>query len=274
MAKGNGGIDFAIRETLQELILAALSKTDFFKKAAFYGGTALRIFYGLPRFSENLDFSLVKKDDSFHWDPYFDEIESVFNRYGLKIDALEKEKITKSDVRSAFVKQNTIETMKVILPSDIVAPRINHNQVTRIKFEADTLPPDGARYQWLNLTDPFYADIRVLDLPSLFAGKISAVLLRHWKNRVKGRDFFDYLFHVGRGSKINMEYLYQNLLKAGVKPEKWNMDVLKALLKERFESVDFVEAANETREFLDNPDDISKWDLSYFLSTLDRLNEN
>ena len=266
-------IDMAVKEVLQELILAALSTTDFFSKAAFYGGTALRIFYGLRRFSEDLDFTMISPNPDFSWGPYFSQIKSHFARYGLMVEAVEREKVVSTDTRSAFIKQNTIETMKILLPADIVMPPLNHNQVTKIKFEVDTMPPEGATYQWLNLSEPFFSNVRVLDLPSLFAGKISAVLLRHWGSRIKGRDFYDYLYYVGRGAKINMAFLSANLEKAGVVSNPFTIVELKKMLAERFASIDFQEAALEASFFLENPEETKLWGLDYFLNTLDRLIE-
>ncbi|MBP5216894.1 MAG: nucleotidyl transferase AbiEii/AbiGii toxin family protein [Bacilli bacterium] len=263
-------LDMAIKEVLQELILVSLSTTDFFSKAGFYGGTSLRVFHGLRRFSEDLDFALLKEDCDFRWTPYFKQIEQTFQRFGLRIETIEREKISATDTRSAFIKENAIETMKILLPDDMPLPSINHNQVTTIKFEVDTVPPEGATYEWLNLSQPFFANIRVFDIPSLFAGKISAVLLRQWKNRVKGRDFYDYLYYVGRGAKINMAYLSQNLAKTGRK-EELSLDGLKKLLAERFETIDFQEAAKETARFLEKAEEVDCWDKDLFLSTLDRL---
>lgn len=263
-------LDMAIKEVLQELILASLSTTDFFSKAAFYGGTSLRIFYGLRRFSEDLDFSLLEKDPSFKWAPYFKQIEQTFERFGLKVETIEREKVSATDTRSAFIKENTIETMKILLPDDFAFPPLNHNQVTKIKFEVDTVPPRGATYQWLHLSQPFFANIRVLDLPSLFAGKISAVLLRQWKSRIKGRDFYDYLYYVGRNAKINLNYVSQNLAKAGI-TDPLSLERLKQMLADRFQTVDFKEAANEAATFLENPKEVETWDKEFFLATLERL---
>ncbi len=61
----------AMKEIMQEIVLCGLSRAGFFKKAAFYGGTALRIFYGLDRFSEDLDFSLETADPAFDLSAYF-----------------------------------------------------------------------------------------------------------------------------------------------------------------------------------------------------------
>ncbi|MCX6195067.1 MAG: nucleotidyl transferase AbiEii/AbiGii toxin family protein [Flavobacteriia bacterium] len=98
----------ALREIMQEITLAALSRTDFFEKAGFYGGTALRIFYGLDRFSEDLDFSLMEVDEAFTLEPYFSAIHTEFESLGIKVSIKEKEKLQQSSIESAFLKTETI----------------------------------------------------------------------------------------------------------------------------------------------------------------------
>ena len=265
-------LDYAIREVIQELVLAALSKTDFFAKAAFYGGTASRIFYDLPRFSEDLDFALLIPDPEFHWETYFKTIRNVFAIYGLNVETIEKVKIQGTDTRSAFIKENTIEIIQVVVPQGLFPTNINHNEATKVKFEIDINPPAGAHYEWLNLSDPFMVDVRVLNSSSLFAGKIAALLMRGWKNRVKGRDFFDYLFYVGKNTPINLEYLASNLRKGGMwKEETFSLDQLKNLLAERFSAIDFAEAYEEVRPFVLGNEVANHWNEEYFLRTLDRL---
>ena len=106
--KNEGEILDALREIMQEITLAALSRTDFFEKAAFYGGTALRIFYGLDRFSEDLDFSLMEVDEAFTLEPYFSAIQTEFESLGIKVSIKEKGKLQQSSIESAFLKTETI----------------------------------------------------------------------------------------------------------------------------------------------------------------------
>ena len=108
----------ALREIMQEIALAGLSRTDFFEKAAFYGGTALRIFYKLDRFSEDLDFSLLKPNANFKLEPYFGAIISEFEALGLTISIREKDKKNKTAIESAFLKSETI--WKELVLEDIV----------------------------------------------------------------------------------------------------------------------------------------------------------
>src|SRR5260221_7020141 len=82
----------ALREIMQQVALAGLSRANFYEKAAFYRGTALRIFYGLDRFSEDLDFSLLAEDPGFSFKPYLDAIIGEFRSQGMEVTVREKEK--------------------------------------------------------------------------------------------------------------------------------------------------------------------------------------
>ena len=101
----------AMKEIMQEIVLCGLSRAGFFKKAAFYGGTALRIFYGLDRFSEDLDFSREIPDPSFELSEYFPMLEKEVKSFGLHVEIMEKKKAKDSNIRSAFVKGNTKEQL-------------------------------------------------------------------------------------------------------------------------------------------------------------------
>ena len=71
----------ALKEIAQEIALMSLSRTGFFRVAAFQGGTCLRILYGLERFSEDLDFVLDMPDKKFNWDIYIKGMTEEFKAY-------------------------------------------------------------------------------------------------------------------------------------------------------------------------------------------------
>ena len=177
----------ALREIMQEITLAALSRTDFFEKAAFYGGTALRIFYGLDRFSEDLDFSLLKADEGFTLEPYFSAILTEFEALGIKVRINEKEKAKRSSIESAFLKTETI-WKELVLEDILKQTGVKSNKPIKIKIEVDRNPPLGFQTEEKLLIRPFSFYVRCFKLPSLFAGKLHALLYRKWNNRVKGRD--------------------------------------------------------------------------------------
>jgi hypothetical protein len=167
----------ALREIMQEITLAGLSRTNFFEKAAFYGETALRIFYGLDRFSEDLDFSLLETDDEFTLEPYFEAIQTEFASLGIQVQIKEKEKTQHSSVESAFLKTETI--WKEIVLEDIVKQiGVKSNKSIKIKIEVDCKPPQGFETEEKLLIRPFSFYVKCFTRPSLFAGKLHALLYR------------------------------------------------------------------------------------------------
>ncbi|MBR7091441.1 MAG: nucleotidyl transferase AbiEii/AbiGii toxin family protein, partial [Clostridia bacterium] len=184
----------AIKEVIQEVVLCGLSRAGFFSEVAFYGGTALRIFYGLDRFSEDLDFSLLTTNRDFSLDKYLAVLENEVKALGLNLKIEVKEKTKQSDIKSAFLKSNTKE---MLLYFYNVQEPIHHMDEIKIKFEIDTNPPSDANFEYKFGLMPYPYEVRLYDMPSLFAGKIHAVLCRAWKSgRVKGRDLYDYIFYI------------------------------------------------------------------------------
>src|SRR5271165_7562310 len=98
----------ALKEILQELALVGLWRSRFFEHAAFYGGTALRVLYGLDRFSEDLDFTLLKPDPNFDFTPFLDGIRKELASFGFELEIAQKMKTTETSIISAFMKMNTI----------------------------------------------------------------------------------------------------------------------------------------------------------------------
>ncbi len=266
-----------IKEILQEIALAGLSRGGFFEKAAFYGGTCLRIFYGLNRFSEDLDFALLTEDKNFRLDQYFPTLEKEFRSYGIDISVEEKNNSVDTEVQSAFLKGNTLMIMMTFFPRSEDAKKIISNQKLKIKFEIDTNNPNGGRTESKFRMLPAPYEARVFDEATLFAGKIHAIICRNYKNNVKGRDYYDYLFYIGKGSKFNLTYL-ENKLKntKGIlaENEKLTLDKIKTLLKNRFETVDYESAKKDVSNFISDKENLNLWKKELFLSTLEELNNN
>ena len=217
----------AMKEIIQEIVLCGLSRAGFFNKAAFYGGTALRIFYGLNRFSEDLDFSLTSPEPDFDLSSYFPVLKKEVTSWGLNVDISLKEKNTDSAIRSAFLKGNTMEHMLVFYASESLKSGISRDEVIKIKFEVDTMPPEGAGYENKYRLLPSPYEVKMYDMPSLFAGKVHAVICRAWKQRVKGRDLYDYIFYLSRNASLNLPHLKARLVQSGAwDPEKALCDKL------------------------------------------------
>ncbi len=274
--KNNEERENAAKEIIQEIALAGLSRGGFFEKAAFYGGTCLRIFYGLNRFSEDLDFALLEKDPDFRLSDYFPSLEREFASYGIEIRAEEKKKAFDSDVQSAFLKGNTLALMMTFFPKSEDARKIISNQKMKIKFEVDTDNPKGGRTETKFRLLPAPYQVRVFGESTLFAGKIHAIICRNYKNHVKGRDYYDYLFYIGKGSAFNLEYL-ENKLKnteAIAQNEKLTLGKVKEMLKARFETVDYESAKEDVSNFINDKSGLSLWKKELFLVTLNELKAN
>ncbi|NMA06745.1 MAG: nucleotidyl transferase AbiEii/AbiGii toxin family protein [Ruminococcaceae bacterium] len=254
-----------VKEIMQEMVLCGLSRAGFFKHAAFYGGTALRIFYGLDRFSEDLDFSLKTKDERFDLTSYFPILEKEIAAFGLHVDIERKEKSKASPIQSAFLKGNTKEHLLLFYGNQAL-PGIHAGEKIRIKFEVDTDPPGHARfeYQYRLLPSPY--EVALYDAPSLFAGKIHAVLCRAWKNRIKGRDLYDFVFFLTRNTPVNLAHLQARLIQSGYlkNNEDFQLSDLKQQLNNRFETIDYNQAREDVVPFIRNPDSLKVWGSNYF----------
>ncbi|MCF0228029.1 MAG: nucleotidyl transferase AbiEii/AbiGii toxin family protein [Malacoplasma sp.] len=184
----------AIKQIIQEFVLCGLSRSGFFEHAAFCGGTALRIFYKLDRFSEDLDFSLTSVDKNFKLEKYFPMLIRELNSLGVKMEVQEKIKTGDSHVQSAFVKGNTRQLYLLFYTDPNIINSLHRDSLIRVKFEIDICPPPYANYEYKTRQYPYLYQVRIHDLPSLFAGKLNALIARKWRNRIKGRDFYDFIF--------------------------------------------------------------------------------
>lgn len=263
----------AIKEIVQEVVLCGLSRGGFFKEAAFYGGTALRIFYGLDRFSEDLDFSLIAQNPDFDLTKYFSYIENETKSLGLNFSVTEKEKSIDSNVKSAFLKGNTKEHILSFYEESNDAKIINREEVIKIKFEVDVNPPSGATYETKFSLLPSPYQVRLYDMPSLFAGKIHACLCRNWKTRVKGRDFYDYVFFLSMGAKVNLVNLKEKLVQSKFIAEDYDLTIekLKGLLNERFSNMDFAQAREDVLPFVKDKSKLDLWGKDFFMEITKRL---
>lgn len=261
----------AMREIMQEIALAALSRTDFFKKAAFYGGTALRIFHGLDRYSEDLDFSLLDKDPNFSLQPYFNVIHEEFESLGIRVSIREKEKRHKTPIESAFLKTETI-WQELVLEDIIQQHGIKSNRSIKIKIEIDRVPPLDFETEEKLLVKPFSFYVNCFDLSSLFAGKLHALLFRKWKNRVKGRDWYDMEWYIRKGIALNKKHF---LLRA-IETKDWKEDQITEeqildLLKQKIESVSFKAVKEDIRKFIKDDGQLEIWSANYFIDLVERM---
>lgn len=265
--------EHALKEIVQELALLGLWRSKFFEHAAFYGGTALRIFHGLRRFSEDLDFSLLAPRDEFRLALHLGAVRDELLSFGFRFSVEEKSKAVVTAIESAFIKGDTrINLLQIGLP-DWLAQRIPQLQQVRVKLELDTQPPSGAETEVRTLLMPIPHQVRLYDLPSLMSGKLHAVLCRKWQNRVKGRDWYDLVWYVGRGVHPNLPHLAARMTQTGHWPAGEPMDgaALRSLLLERIGQLDFVAAAEDVRPFITDSTELSLWSRDFFREVAQRV---
>ena len=256
----------AMKEIMQEIVLCGLSRAGFFKEAAFYGGTALRIFYGLDRFSEDLDFSLEQINLDFDLCSYFPVLEKEVKAFGLNVEIQEKQKTKDSNIRSAFLKGNTKEHLLLFYADERVVGSVAKNEVVKIKFEVDTNPPAFATYEHKYRLLPVPYEIRLYDMPSLFAGKIHAVICRGWRSRIKGRDLYDYIFYLSKAVTVNQRHLRARLIDSGYisETQECTLEEIKTMLKNRFDSIDFLQARKDVEPFIRDTSVLDIWSSDFF----------
>lgn len=265
-----------IKEVVQEIVLCGLSRAGFFKAAAFYGGTALRIFYGLDRFSEDLDFSLKAAEPFFDISAYRSVLEKEIRSYGLNFNMETRQKSADTDIKSAFLKGNTKEHMLIFYADEQLSHSFGSNERIKIKIEVDTNPPDFAAFEIKYRLFPIPYEITLYDMPSLFAGKIHAVICRAWKNRVKGRDLYDYVFYISRGTAVNLPHIAARLSQSGYIPDgkRITIDDVKEMLCKRFEMIDFKQAKQDVEPFIKTPNTLDLWNADFFYQITKGLKED
>lgn len=258
----------ALREITQEIILAALGRTDLFGRAGFQGGTCLRIFHSLNRFSEDMDFALDAPDPAFALSPYLDRVRRELRVFGYELEVDDRSKAG-ATVRQAFVKDDSVGR----LLSLSYRLRTGPMRKLRIKLEIDTNPPLGATYEMPVLDFPFPSAVRVFDLPSLFAGKLHALLCR---NYLKGRDWYDFIWYTARKTPINHRLLSAALEQQGPwqgqapkTDNAWCVEQLRVLIVEH----DWEQARREMQRFV-KPHELPSldlWSRDYFLRQCGKL---
>lgn len=263
----------ALKEIIQEIILSGLARGNFFDEAAFYGGTALRIFYKLDRFSEDLDFALIYPNKNFDLSKYFVYLEKELKAYGLNLEINTKQKNIESNITSAFVKGDTLEHILKFFPNE-ENHKYNHMlKNIKIKFEVDINPTSGATYEEKYKLLPSPHQIKIYDKESLFAGKIHAILCRNWKTRTKGRDLYDYIFFLANNTKVNLELVKNKLIESNYinANDKFSIDDLKNLLINKFKEIDYIEAKEDVIPFIKNTESLNIWSSEFFISITKEL---
>lgn len=249
----------AIFEVNQQVILAGLYNGGFFDIAAFYGGTCLRIFHGLQRFSEDMDFSLLATNDKFDFTKYFQPIIDEFAIVGREVEIKKKDKKNFGKVESAFLKDNT----------DVYDISFQTDKSIKIKIEVDTQPPLNFRTEQKLLLQPHSFMTRCFTLSDLFAGKMHALVYRAWKNRVKGRDWYDFEWYVRNNIPLGFSHLAERALQFN--NEIITRETFIKKLKERFASANMNQVKSDVLPFIKNPKELDIWSNDYFIQLSDMI---
>lgn len=263
----------SLKKIMQEIALLGLWRARFYEHALFYGDSALRILYGLNRFSEDLDFSLLRANPDFDLSRYHKAIATELEGFGFEVEIQGKTKVSSSQIESAFIKAGTkTNFIRIRVPERLLA-HVHSNQVLRIKLEVDLDPPGQHGIEVKDLFRPIPFQVKTMPLPDLFAGKIHALLARNWKSRVKGRDYYDYLWYLGRSPVLNIGHLEARLKQSGHLQETLSVDLLKSMLESQFQKADIKNAKKDIAIFLKDNEKASLklWSNNYFVKTISRL---
>ena len=240
-------------EVNQQIILAGLYNGGFFNEAAFYGGTCLRIFHGLQRFSEDMDFSLLAPSEKFDFTKYFQPIIDQFAIIGREVEIKKKDKKNFGKVESAFLKDNT----------DVYDIMFQTERAVKIKIEVDTQPPLKFNTEQKLILLPQSFMTSCFTLPDLFAGKMHALVYRAWKNRVKGRDWYDFEWYVRKGVSLDFTHLHERALQFN--EEDITKESFLEKLNERLATADINQVMADVLPFIRNQKELEIWSNDYFL---------
>ena len=256
----------ALREILQEI-----------DHALFYGGTALRILHGLDRFSEDLDFSLIVPDENFDLSIYEDAVIEALHSFGFEVTIQMKN--TQSNIKSAFLKGNTSQHLLNIEAPDDIVKTFGQGRLVKIKFEVDTQPPLDFESEKKTLLVPSPFTINTMTLPSLFAGKMHAILCRNWSTRPKGRDWYDLVWYIAHEYELDLSHLNARLQQncswlenqdIGLEKEI-DKEYLLELLQLRIKDLDISMAKRDVEVFLSDKSVLDFWSKEFFIEIIQQI---
>ena len=247
------------QEVMQHIALAGLHRGGFFKYAAFYGGTCLRLFHHLPRYSEDVDFSLIEKRTDIHIEDFFPAIIEEFRLAGHEVSITKKDKKIFGRVESAFLKENT-EAYDI---------KFQTKKTVKVKIELDTDPPLAFATEQLLLQQPYSFMTRCFTLPDLYAGKMHALVYRAWQRRVKGRDWYDFEWYVRWNVPLDFKHLQERIREFSGK--EVSKEAFMDQLRNKLATTNIDQAKEDVIGFVDNPHELDIWSNDYFLQLADRI---
>lgn len=263
----------ALREILQQIALLGLWRSKFFEHAAFYGGTALRILYGLDRYSEDLDFSLLEPNPAYSLESYGEALRRELGSFGFEVSFEHRSRHIQSAIESAFLKTNTLQQLIVINADAGLIRAVHFDAVLKIKLEVDTDPPGGFDVQSRSVLLPVPFAVRAYCLPDLFAGKMHALLFRRWQTRVKGRDWYDLVWYIGHHPQLRLSHLESRMRHSGdwTGAAALTRSDLFARLHEAITHLNVPQAQQEADRYVKDKSSLALWSREFFLDIIGRI---
>jgi predicted nucleotidyltransferase component of viral defense system len=263
----------ALREILQQVALLGLWRSKFFEHAAFYGGTALRVLHGLDRYSEDLDFSLLNPTKDFSLGAYGDALRRELSSFGFEVTFEVRRRHPNSAIDSAFLKANTLQHLIVVKAGAELTRQMHTNAALKIRLEVDTDPPGGFETESRTVLLPIPFAVRVYRLPDLFAGKMHALLCRKWHTRVKGRDWYDLVWYIGRHPRLRLRHLESRMRQSGDWTDVAPMgrSDLMARVRNAIRHLNVAQARQEADRFVRDKAPLELWSKEFFLEIADRI---
>ena len=244
----------AIHEVMQQIALAGLARGGFFQKAAFYGGTCLRLLHDMHRFSDDMDFSLLEPDRDFHFEDYFPAVVEEFKLAGKDVEIKMKHKGQPSAIESAFLKES----------SDVFDIGFTTEKRQKVKIEVDIDPPPKFSTEMCVLNEPRSCIVRAYTLPDLFAGKVSAALFRKWKRRIKGRDWYDVAWYIAKRVPLDLAHLVERAKESAPEADVSTPEKVIAAFNARIDSIDFENARMDVEPYVMDKADLDVWCADFF----------
>lgn len=244
----------AIHEVMQQIALAGLARGGFFQKAAFYGGTCLRLLHDMRRFSEDMAFSLLEPDRSFRFEDYFPAVVEEFKLAGKDVEIKMKHKGQPSAIESAFLKES----------SDVFDIGFTTEKRQKVKIEVDIDPPPKFSTEMCVLNEPRSCVVRAYTLPDLFAGKVSAALFRKWKHRIKGRDWYDVAWYIAKRVPLDLAHLVERAKESAPEADVSTPEKVIAAFNARIDSIDFENARLDVEPYVMDKLDLDVWGADFF----------
>ena len=234
-----------LREALQLFVLKILQDKGFFSRIAFVGGTALRVLYGMRRFSEDLDFSVIDRK-GYNFSQINSQLKREFKLYGLELEAKVKA-------------QKTVQSSMLQFPALLKTLGLSPlgSQKLSIKLEVDSHPPEGWHIENTVVNKIFMLNITHFALSSLYATKIHACFFRKY---AKGRDFYDFVWYLGKKIEPNYELLNNAILQTHGINLRLGRKNIKNFLLEKTAKVDFNLMSKDVERFLEDKSDLKLLD--------------